>query len=65
MKMSKDTQIETLEDDAICPGCNENYRTSSSESGDWLHCYRCQTWWHELCSNYLGQGGFLCDFCEN
>lgn len=62
-KSSKDMQLSTSEDDVICPGCEENYKTSDTSSGDWLKCNKCQIWWHELCSNYLGQGQFLCDTC--
>lgn len=48
--------------DAVCPSCKESY-SSTTKGSDWLQCAKCKKWWHEDCSNYLGQGIFTCNGC--
>lgn len=46
-----------------CGGCQEIYKEPITE--DWIECSECRQWWHEKCSAYLGQGLFICDFCND
>ena len=45
----------------ICPPCNKEYIDPPEE--DWIQCDSCKEWWHDACSNYEGQGNFICDYC--
>ncbi|CAH0546489.1 unnamed protein product [Brassicogethes aeneus] len=56
----ENTQNAPNEPDAICPGCDEEFTDPPDE--DWIQCEKCEKWWHESCSNYLG-GNYVCDFC--
>ncbi|CAH1989494.1 unnamed protein product [Acanthoscelides obtectus] len=57
-EIQKKKKVDNEKDNTICPGCSEHYSTS-----DWIKCHLCQTWWHDDCSNYLGNGLFSCDLC--
>ncbi|XP_021190041.3 uncharacterized protein LOC110376038 [Helicoverpa armigera] len=45
-----------------CPLCSEIYVDPPEE--DWIQCSRCEAWWHEECTDYLGFGVFKCDICQ-
>ncbi|CAG4949741.1 unnamed protein product [Parnassius apollo] len=44
-----------------CPLCMEVYTEPPDE--DWIQCGRCEAWWHDECTDYLGFGNFKCDNC--
>lgn len=45
-----------------CGGCTEIFRELIDE--DWIECVKCDVWWHEKCTDYLGFGVFKCDLCK-
>lgn len=51
----------TMDKDVSCPVCEEQYDEPPDE--DWIMCRVCKDWWHEACSNYEGNGHFVCDYC--
>ncbi|XP_050294227.1 uncharacterized protein LOC126734583 [Anthonomus grandis grandis] len=55
--------INSNEEDAVCPGCEENY-SNSYGGGDWVRCATCKSWWHEICTSCMGQTQFHCDLCN-
>lgn len=64
-KKKTKTPLNTIvsnEEDAVCSGCQEKYSVFYG-TGDWVICAGCKSWWHEDCSNYLGQKQFNCDLC--
>ena len=46
----------------ICLLCTQPYEEPPTE--DWIQCAKCLQWCHDRCSDYSGQGFFVCDFCR-
>ena len=45
----------------ICLLCTQPYEKPPTK--DWIQCAKCLQWCHDRCSDYSGQGFFVCDFC--
>jgi hypothetical protein len=45
-----------------CPLCMEVF--VEPPEVDWIQCSRCEAWWHDECTDYVGFGVFNCDLCK-
>ena len=45
-----------------CLLCLQPYEEPLTE--DWIQYSKCLLWCHDRCSDYVGYGFFVCDFCR-